>query len=299
MQRILAAGFNSKELHAIGLVAVKKGYDFDEIGGQITEKIADFKENDIIFFAVRKKSDIRLLKRIMADAPELLYVCGVDYSDRELVYSACFLKAISVFFLPPVSGEIEKILNSIKEVIRVKKAEFTVSMGLKDASHKFEWRTGELEISGTCKYLANLLYQAGFYRDTTERDNAALALEEALVNSVEHGNLELDSSLRPKNILEEDRYELLREERLKIERYANRKIEIGVEIDTGKASVSIKDEGPGFDTSGVRDFTSEINPDKDEIIDVSGKGFSLMKRAFDNVGYSHDGKLIKLTKFKQ
>lgn len=300
MQRILATGFNSEELHTIGVVTANKGYGFTEVEGDIIERIADFKNNDILFFGIHKKEDIRLLKRIMADSPELFYVCGVDYSERGLVYAAGFLRGVSVvFFLPPISEEIEKILAGIKEAVRLKKAEFTVSMGLKDAKQKFEWQTGELEISGTCKYLADLLYRAGFYRDTTERDNAALALEEALINSVEHGNLELDSSLRPKNILEDDKYESLKEKRLKIDKYADRKIKIRVEINTKLASVSIEDEGPGFDTTGVKGFSLETDPDKEEIVDVSGKGFSLIKRAFDRIGYKNNGRLIRLTKFKQ
>lgn len=299
MQRILAAGFNSEELHTIRVVCANKGYNFVEIGGKITERIMDFKDNDILFLGVHKKSDIHLLKRFMANAPELLYVCGVDYSHRELVYAASFLKKVFVFFLPLLRQEIEKTLTGIKEIIRLKEAELTVFMGLEDSKQKYEWKTGELEISGTCKYFANLFYQTGFYKDITERDNAVLALEEALINSVEHGNLELDSVMRSKSILEEDKYELLKEKRLKIDKYANRKIKIGVEINRQTASVSIEDEGPGFNTAEVKEFTSEIDPDREEIIDVSGKGFSLIKRAFDSVKYKNNGKLIKLTKFKE
>lgn len=299
MQRILAAGFNSEELDTIRVVSANKGYNFVEIEGKITERIMEFKDNDILFLGVHKKSDIRLLKRLMTNAPELLYVCGVDYSHRELVYAASFLKKVFVFFLPLLRQEIEKTLTGIKEIIRLKEAELTVFMGLEDSKQKYEWKTDELELSGTCKYLANLFYQTGFYKDITERDNAVLALEEALINSVEHGNLELDSVMRSKSILEEDKYELLKEKRLKIDKYANRKIKIGVEINRQTASVSIEDEGPGFNTAKVKEFTSEIDPDREKIIDVSGKGFSLIKRAFDSVRYKNNGKLIKLTKFKK
>ncbi len=298
MQTILASGFKSDELFIISTAAAGKGYRFIEAENDIVDKVTKCGEPVVVLLGIHEKSDIRLLKRLAADAPQHIYACGIDYTNRSLVYMGGFLKDVPVFFLPPEENEVKKVLSVIGESIRLKKAESVVFKGLKNSKQEFEWETGKLEISLTCKYLADLLCRAGLYGDTTETDNAALAIEEALVNSIEHGSLELDSSLRPKSILDEDKYELLRDERLKDDKYAGRKIRINVIIDSEAGSVSIEDEGPGFDVSGVKDFTAETDVNDEDIIDVSGKGFSLIKRAFDEIEYEKRGRVIWLKKFR-
>ncbi len=298
MSKVYSVGFKEEESSKIGAVVAKKGLEFVELTEDVIETIAETEKNTPVFVKVEDKDGIRFLKKLRTEAGENIYVCGVDYSKRDIVFAVSMLDGVRVFYLPVDEDEVRKILNSIVEEIRVGKAESSVFGGLKNSVSSFEWNTDGIAVSSVCKYIARSMRNAGFYNTSVEEDNASLALEEALLNSIEHGNLELDSSLRPKNILEEDKYEILKEERLKDERYAKRKIKIAIEMDEEKCSVAIEDEGPGFDTSKVKDYINNDNYTNDDIADVSGKGFSLMKRAFDRVEYNDKGTVIRLTKYR-
>ena len=236
------------------------------------------------------------MKRLKTEVPEHFYAVGLPLDNRKVAFSVMMIDDIIPFFIPALEEEIVKVFSRIRENLKLISAESRIFGGLKVSKMHFEWKTSDIAVSGVCRYLAKLLRNSGIYSSITEEENAALALEEALVNSIEHGNLELDSSLRPKDILEEDRYEILKEERLKDERFASRKIHIDLCIDGEGASLSIKDEGPGFDTSLVKDYLEHDSVDKEEVMDVSGKGFTLIKRAFDRIEYNDNGTVITLTK---
>jgi anti-sigma regulatory factor (Ser/Thr protein kinase) len=121
-------------------------------------------------------------------------------------------------------------------------------------------------------------------------DECALALEEALVNSMEHGNLELDSSLRPDDALGEDRYEAERAKRIADPAYGERLIRMRVTIGPDEAVIVIEDEGPGFDTSKIDDSPSGL--------EVSGKGFWLIKQPFDAAAYNEKGNQLTLARHR-
>ena len=115
-----------------------------------------------------------------------------------------------------------------------------------------------------------------------------IALEEALSNALFHGNLELDSSLRaghPKAYLSEAK------RRLAMSPYAQRHIEVIAEFTHEHVKFVIRDEGKGFDPSGVPDPTDPANLTK-----VSGRGIMLIRAFMDQVSYDKTGKEISLTK---
>ncbi len=298
MGKVYSVGFKEEEHSKIGEIVSKKGLEFVELTEDVVETLSAAERHTPVFIKVDDREGVKLLKKIKTEAGENIYVCGVDYSNRDIAFAVSLIDDVRVFYLPVDENEIRKVLNEIMEEIRVGEAETSVFDGLKSSFSSFEWETDKVAVSSVCKYLARSMRNAGFYKTSTEEDNAVLALEEALLNSIEHGNLELDSSLRPKDILEEDKYELLKAERLRDKRYAGRKIKIGVEMDENKCTISIEDEGQGFDTSKVKDYINNENYTNEDIADVSGKGFSLMKRAFDKVEYNDRGTVIKLTKYR-
>ncbi len=299
MGKVYSVGFKDEEHSKIGEIVSKKGLELIELTEDVVETLSSAERNTPVFIKVNDKEGIRLLKKIKTEAGENIYACGVDYSNREIAFAVSLIDDVRVFYLPVDENEIRKILNEMMEEIRVGKAETSVFGGLKNSVSSFEWETDKIAVSSVCKYLARSMRNAGFYKSSTEEDNAVLALEEALLNSIEHGNLELDSSLRPKDILEEDRYEQLKTERLNDEKYAGRKIKISMEMDEEKCSIAIEDEGRGFDTSKVKDYINNETYTNEDITDVSGKGFTLMKRAFDKVEYNDKGTVIKLTKYRE
>ena len=91
-----------------------------------------------------------------------------------------------------------------------------------------------------------------------------LALEEAVINAIKHGN-ELDDT---------------------------KKVTIGFSIDDNKAIITVQDEGEGFDPAALPDPT-----DEDYLMATSGRGVSLMRAYMDEVRFNDTGNEITMIKY--
>lgn len=124
--------------------------------------------------------------------------------------------------------------------------------------------------------------------DDRDRMRIQVALEEALLNSVVHGNLEVSSRLRE---LEGDQFEQAIAERKVIEPYRSRRVTLVAHFTHTEARFTIRDEGPGFDVTKVR------NPTEDDAIALaSGRGILLMRSFMDDVEYNNKGNEVSMLK---
>jgi serine/threonine-protein kinase RsbW len=93
-----------------------------------------------------------------------------------------------------------------------------------------------------------------------------LALEESLVNAVKHGN-----KFDPKCL-----------------------VHVRFSINPRRISISVKDEGSGFDPTGVPDPTSDENLTK-----PNGRGIMLMRAYMDEVSYNRRGNEVTMIRRKR
>jgi anti-sigma regulatory factor (Ser/Thr protein kinase) len=121
-----------------------------------------------------------------------------------------------------------------------------------------------------------------------EQLRAAVALEEALVNAVIHGNLDVPSCLRD---LDDGSYERLIDARLQKAPYRSRLVEIVVRYTASEVFFIIRDEGVGFDVSSVPDPTDDTLS-----IRTHGRGLLLMRTFADKVIYNSSGNQVTLIK---
>jgi anti-sigma regulatory factor (Ser/Thr protein kinase) len=125
-----------------------------------------------------------------------------------------------------------------------------------------------------------------FDEATTHR--VGLALHEALVNAIDHGNLELDSALRREN---EAAYHRLAECRRQMLPYHRRRLHVHARIDSSAAIFVIGDQGRGFDPARLPDPT-----DPDGLECPSGRGLLLIRTFMDEVSFNPTGNQITLVK---
>ncbi|MDA8426633.1 MAG: ATP-binding protein [Treponema sp.] len=242
-----------------------------------------------VFAAVYDESGLRAARAsALEDARPWCFV--VPASERTLVAAAAVAREGRLLLLPLVERELRRALVALVEDRRERSSGGAAFAGLQRLSASFSWLTKDFDVSRVCRRLAHLLAECGYYPGPGAEDECALALEEAVVNAVEHGNLELDSSLRSDDPLTEDRYEAERERKLADPVYGGRRISIELSIKDDTASLVLGDEGPGFDTGAVSDEPSGF--------DVSGKGLWLIKRPFDEVSYNDKGNKLTLLKRK-
>lgn len=108
-----------------------------------------------------------------------------------------------------------------------------------------------------------------------------IALEEALLNAVYHGNLEISSDLKKNG---DAPFHALARERRTQEPYASRRVRVLSRVTEQRATFTITDEGPGFDVSKLPDPTDPENLDR-----PSGRGLLLMRTFMDEVKYNPTG----------
>jgi serine/threonine-protein kinase RsbW len=91
-----------------------------------------------------------------------------------------------------------------------------------------------------------------------------LALEEALINAIKHGN----------------------------RKDPQKKVFVAANISARRAEITIEDEGAGFDRCSVPDPTIEENLEK-----CSGRGILLMEAYMDRVKWDRGGRRVKVIKY--
>lgn len=129
------------------------------------------------------------------------------------------------------------------------------------------------------------------YGDETGVFRIVLALKEALLNAIDHGNLELDSSMRDES---SDGYHELGDERKLLEPYRDRRVNVVSRISPTQVTFVIRDEGPGFDPSTVPDPT-----DPENLLRAHGRGLMLIQSFMDDVSFNETGNEITLVKYRQ
>lgn len=124
--------------------------------------------------------------------------------------------------------------------------------------------------------------------DATDRMRIGVALREALLNAMYHGNLEISSELREEGIRA---YHELAERRAEEPPYRDRRIFVDTRLARDGIVLIVRDEGKGFDPGALPDPTDPSNLDK-----LSGRGLVLMRAFMDNVIYNPTGNAVTLTK---
>jgi anti-sigma regulatory factor (Ser/Thr protein kinase) len=124
--------------------------------------------------------------------------------------------------------------------------------------------------------------------DENQQLRVGVALREAMINAMHHGNLEVRSHLLENN----DRsYIDLVAERRRQAPYQDRRVRVTVRQTTAEAAYTICDEGPGFDPGDLPDPRDPGNLDK-----VSGRGLLLIRTFMDDVRHNETGNAITMVK---
>lgn len=140
--------------------------------------------------------------------------------------------------------------------------------------------------------ILNELYLAGII-DLNLKLKITLALQEAMANSLEHGNLELASDLKDEfDDQGEDLFTKTRRERLEDPHYGDRLIIIEPSYDQGYLSFTIKDQGRGFDAPNSHeiDFSDEVS------LLFYGRGLRIIFGSMDKVLYEDGGTKVTISK---
>ncbi len=125
--------------------------------------------------------------------------------------------------------------------------------------------------------------------DRTELMRVGIALHEALVNAIQHGNLEASSELRQGG--DDKRFQDLLAARRQLPPYRERRVRVRAVLNPREAVFEVADEGPGFDPNSLPDPTDPANLER-----IGGRGLMLIRTFMDEVAFNEPGNRITMTK---
>ena len=122
---------------------------------------------------------------------------------------------------------------------------------------------------------------------SNSRVQMGVALEQALHNAIVRGNLELSRQAVP--VISQE----MIEQRCSEKPYCDRHVYFRALITPEAAQFTVRDMGPGFDTSQIPE-----EGDPDSFRDGRGRGLVLIKTFMDKVTFDQNGNQVTMTKMK-
>ena len=207
--------------------------------------------HDVIVTGEREKA----LRRDDLDSFDLIIS---DLSDAEV--KAFKMGAANYLRLPYNRDELREI---VEQTLSHKLRYVDDPSMLSDVHEKIEFELpSDLALmNGVLDYLQERVAKLGLIRP--ERSNLFIALDEAFVNAVKHGNKNDPSKL----------------------------LKITAELSPKEAAFTVEDEGEGFDVQQIPDPCDPAN-----LFKTSGRGVLLIYNIMDEVEYNAQGNRVKMIK---
>jgi CheY-like chemotaxis protein/anti-sigma regulatory factor (Ser/Thr protein kinase) len=227
-----------------------------------------------------------LVRQVQDEFQSLPVVLVTARGSEELVVKA--LRAGATSYVPKhlLAQYLTDVVGALLEAAESRRKRSRALQSLIDHRSVFVLDNDRRLFSPLIGHLRETLAGLGVW-DDGRLMHIAVALEEALVNAAEHGNLELDSELRE----DRDAYFELAESRRTSEPWAQRRVRLEVALSRDEASFSIADEGAGFDPWSLPDPTDPAN-----LLRPSGRGVLLMRALMDEVEFNEIGNAVRLVK---
>jgi len=132
------------------------------------------------------------------------------------------------------------------------------------------------------------------YMEPKETKTLRVALREIIINSIEHGNLEITFEDKSRGTMNGTYFEFIGQ-RQNDPRFKNRKVEIHYSLGPEKVVYEIRDDGKGFDYERV--MSSQMLIQANEEMLAHGRGLSMAKNMFDSVTFDNNGSKVTLVKY--
>ena len=290
MTTILVVDDNPLDRKVAGRLVSDAGWraEFAEDGLEAIEKITENAPDAVLTDLQMPGMDgLELVEQIRNQYPGLPVVLITAFGSEELAVRALHAGASS--YVP--KRNLQRDLRNTLEVVLDAAASARERLQLLDFMTETQSRfvlgyeaAGSLALVSYCQDKLTSLKVC----HEAEALRVGTALNEALRNAIDHGNLELSSELREQD---DGSYERLREDRLQQSPYRDRRVVVETFVSRDEARYVIRDEGSGFDPTDLPDPT-----DPENMLKASGRGILLMRAFMDEVKYNDVGNEITLVK---
>jgi len=232
---------------------------------------------------------LELVERIKKDYSTIPVILMTAHGSEEIAVKALHTGAANYV---PKANLTRDLVHTIREVLTaasMKRDEQRALACMNDAKLHFDLGVQAGDHEPLVGYLQEQLRTWKLCGDA-DLIRIGTALHEAFVNAVEHGNLELDSGLRNDP---DGAYQRLGNQRRRQKPYCTRRVQVLAHLTREQVTITIRDQGPGFDPRHLPDPTVPENIGK-----ISGRGLLLIRTFMDDVRFNETGNEITLIKKK-
>lgn len=228
---------------------------------------------------------LELVKQIRQQHRSVPVILMTAHGNEETAVLA--LKAGAASYVPKknLARDLEETVENVLSVASSERAEQQVLNSLTGVRMEFELGNDLAALRPLIQVMQGHMRQLGVC-DESDIVRISTALQEGLVNAIEHGNLELDSALRE---LKDNSYQKLGEERRRQEPYASRKAYVIAEFNHDGCRWTIRDEGRGFNPDDLPDPLDPANLQR-----ASGRGLLLIRTFMDDISFNETGSEITM-----
>jgi CheY-like chemotaxis protein/anti-sigma regulatory factor (Ser/Thr protein kinase) len=230
---------------------------------------------------------LALVETVRKTVPGLPVILMTAHGSEEIAVQALRKGAASYVAKRNLAAELVDMVRSVLEIARADLSQKHILACLTLTESHYELGN---EIGAIAPLIGQL--EANLDRmhlcDETGLIRVAVALREALVNAIYHGNLDLTSAL-----LEDDeaRFVELAALRPHQEPYARRRVSLIARETRNEVTYVVRDEGQGFDVASLPDPTLPQNLER-----RTGRGLFLIRTFMDEVRHNDVGNEITMVK---
>lgn len=138
-----------------------------------------------------------------------------------------------------------------------------------------------------------LVRNLGKFIDPLAVSDIRIALREAIINAIEHGNLRLTFDVKTKAHREGRYFDLIRERQMDPE-LNGKSVRVTCSLTDERVTYLVSDEGQGFDIASME----VLSPDSINTASLThGRGLHMIRSAFDAVRFNEKGNQLLLVKY--
>lgn len=230
---------------------------------------------------------LQLVKKIRANYSAIPVILMTAFGSEEIALNALQRGAANYVPKKNLAKDLLEAVESVLAAATDHRAQQRLFRQLQQSESSFQLDNDIALIPPLVNYFKENMARIHLL-DNTELTRVTVALREALMNAIIHGNLEVGSELRD---LDLDAYYRLIEERRTQSPFAARHIHVQATVSPQQVRYVIRDEGPGFDPAKIPDPTDPENMEK-----ASGRGLLLIRTFMDEFAHNSRGNEITMIK---
>ncbi|MEZ6094594.1 MAG: response regulator [Pirellulaceae bacterium] len=227
---------------------------------------------------------LELVNQIVERFPDLPVVLMTAHGSENVAAQALANGAASFVPKSELAGALLETVNQVLSIAASETRHRRLNASLKRTQFEFELENDPQLIPPLLDLLQQFLVNLEGY-DHPTRVRMGVALEQALLNAMLRGNLELSRELVPATCGPEF------SERKADTRFSERRVQLTINIGQDEVEFTIRDDGPGFDLALVPSVGAA-----ESFVDGTGRGLVLIRNFMDEVHFSDGGRTLRMTK---